>query len=283
MRGMLCAGVMTLALCQAAQAENLFVGDWSRAVQPGAGTWRYLQTMRSDSMTIEVDPTHPVSGARVAHFTVRPGDKVGGWSGERSEVAMMQDAKGRRAVVTAQSGREFYGISVKVPAGWQPPERDSNNHVWGIFFQLHGPDNLAASPSLSFQLQSEFGLGLHGGGLYRNRRGGVHAPSGYPFTDGALNPGRWVQFLMDVKWSADDQGAVVIWRRDQGAKDFAKVLELHDISNLQYGLDQPLGDHYWKTGFYRSDGRRLTHEVWIGPVVRGTNRDEVAKAAFGRP
>jgi len=281
MRKILWASAAMLAMAQAAQAENLFVGDWSRAIAPGSSTWRYLQTMHPDSFRVEHDPSHP-AGGRVAHFTVRPGDKVGGWSGERSEVAMMQDARGRKAVVTAASGREFYGLSVKVPVGWQPPERDRNNHVWGLFFQLHGPDELAASPSISLGVESRFQLGLHGGPLHRNRRFGM-GPATYSFSDGSLKEGSWVQFLLDVKWSADEKGWVVVWRRDQGAKDFTKVLEIHDISNLQYGIDRPLGDHYWKTGFYRSDGRRLTHELWIGPVVRGTNRNEVAKAAFGRP
>lgn len=282
MRHILSLVAALLSMAAAAHAENTFVGNWSRAVERAPGTWRYLHTMHADSMRVETDPTHP-AGGKVARFVVRPGDKVGGWSGERAEVAVMQDAKGREMVVTPASGREFYGISVKVPTTWQPPERDGSNGVWGIFFQLHGPNELHASPSLSLELESEFSLGLHGGPLIGNRRDGTIAPATYRFSDGSLRPGQWVQFLMDVKWSADDRGWVVVWRRDQGAREFTKVAEVTEISNLQYGAGRPVGDHYWKAGFYRANGRLLTHEVWLGPVVRGTNSDEVIKAAFGTP
>lgn len=265
-----------------AGAENIFVGDWSRPVALGGpATWRYLHTMGPGAVTIEPDPTS--STGRVARFVVRPGDKVGGWSGERAEVSHMQDASGRPAAVNAASGREFYGLSVKVPANWQPPERNARNQVWGLFFQLHGPDDLHASPSVGLDAGADFHLTLHGGALINNRRGGIEYPRHYRFTDGSLNRGRWVQFLMEIKWSADDDGWVLVWRRDQGARDFVKVAEVRDVATLQYGTDQPIKDHYWKAGFYRSEGRLLTHELWLGPVVRGTDRNEVAKAAFGRP
>jgi hypothetical protein len=267
----LAAAAMILA--GTAGAETLFEGDWSRSVAVGgAGAWRYRHTMRPDSMRIENDPTRR---ARVARFIVRPGDNVGGWSGERAEVAIMQDRNGKLLSVTPSSGREFYGLSVKIPPGWQPPERNRLGETWGMVFQLHGPDELKAPPSLSLEVLGDFQIGLHGGALLPSR-----TPRAYRLSDGALNPGRWVEFLLDVKWSADDQGWVVVWRRDEGG-DFRKVLDLANIANLQYGFDQPIGEHYWKAGFYRSEGRS-THEVWLGPVVRGSDRDAVAKAAFGR-
>jgi hypothetical protein len=45
--------------------------------------------------------------------------------------------------------------------------------------------------------------------------------------------------MMDVIWSYDNNGRLAIYRRDEGEKDFTKVLELNNIPTLQYRFGAP--------------------------------------------
>lgn len=107
----------------------------------------------------------------------------------------------------------------------------------------------------------------------------------YAFSDGQLNRGHWVEFMIDVVWSYASNGRLTIYRRDEGQLQFRKVFERSNLATLQtqYGTPEGTFSHYWKTGFYRSTTADLTNVLWLGPFVRGTNFDEVAKAAFGSP
>jgi hypothetical protein len=82
--------------------------------------------------------------------------------------------------------------------------------------------------------------------------------------------------MMDVIWSYDNNGRLAIYRRDEGEKDFTKV-------QYRFGAPKNEGQHYWKTGFYRSTTEGFTSVIWLGPLVRGTSFEDVAKIAFGAP
>ena len=115
----------------------------------------------------------------------------------------------------------------------------------------------------------------------------------YKFTNGDLRKGHWVQFLLDAVWKTDATGMVKVYRRDEGESDFQKVLQLSGIPTLQTSQYIPTDlehcpscapvniVHYWRVGYYRSTSPDQTNVLWLGPVVRGTTFDEVAKAAFG--
>ena len=195
----------------------------------------------------------------------------------------MRNTKGQDFPVNTTSGHEFYGLSIKLDAKWQAPDAGPGGYVWGTFFQLHGQDSLHASPSIALMAESDFHLDVCAGDLLDGgKRTKVRPPEHLPFTDGALNPGRWTEFLLDVVWAVDTTGSVTVYRREHGKVEWTKVLEKLATPTLQYAFGTPPADHYWKTGYYRSEGTH-TSVLWLGPMVRGTDREKVAKAAFGKP
>jgi len=272
--------ITSLFLVSSSHANPIFTAEWTKGLRMFPGQWQYLHAVGKDRLRPERDPSSP-KGGTVARVEVRPGDKV--ISSERSEVCMMQDSWGRPLPVRSTSGHEYYGISVKLDLKWQAPQPNAAGYAWGTFFQLHGPDSLGASPSIALMAEKDFHLDVCGGdvmdGGKRTKPKGVVS---LPYTDGSLNLGRWNQFLVDVVWAADNTGSITIYRRNEGKMQWIKVLEKQNTPTLQYGFGQQVGDHYWKTGFYRSESSH-TNLLWLGPIVRGNNRNEVAVAAFGMP
>ncbi len=294
-----------VCLCQNANAAILFDGEWDDFGKyfEGAGTgvihwqadhrpshWHAIQEKEMGRITVENDITSPKHGA-VARIEVRPGDNLG-WTGERAEVSDMlrkNPTTGRTEhyCVHESDGHEFYGIAVKLSEDWQPPKKNNGNGpLWGIFLQLHGPNNFDAPPPFALAVDSDFHVNLGGGDLLDGGRATKRLEGkSYAFSDGSLHRGHWVQFMIDVTWSYNDHGHVVIYRRDEGETSFRKMLEKYDFSTLQsqYGTPEDSFGHYWKAGFYRSITAGLTNILWLGPLVRGTDFDEVAKVAFGTP
>lgn len=247
--------------------------------------WLQMTAKSPSRITFVQDPASPTGGL-VARFEVRPGDHTK-LSGDRAELVHMW-INGTRFPVTPASGHEFYGISVKVAPDWQAPGGDMRmpQFKWGIFMQLHSPDIFAAPPAIALEATSDFHLGMCSGDLLKGgTRNGNKDAIDIPFSNGALNRGHWVQFVIDVTWALDHRGAIAIYRRDEGQTAFAKVLDLPNTPTLQwkYGIDSGNTDHYWAVGFYRSRNADLTNVLWLGPIVRGTTFDEVAKTAFGKP
>jgi len=247
----------------------------------GANHWRIIQERGKDRIQVEQDPTSPKGGA-VLRVEVRPGDSVG-WSGERAEVSHMLSPSGAQYPVTADSGHEVYGISVKLDPAWQPP---AHKWHWGLFLQLHSPDDYVAPPAFAFAAEEDFHINVNAGDLVE---GGTLSHNkdakSLPLTRGDLRPGHWVQFLIDVIWAYDDRGSLTIYRRDEGETAFTAVLTQPGQPTLQFRstTPNPVGTHYWKMGYYRSISPGVTSRLWLGPLVRGTSQQEVAIAAFGRP
>jgi hypothetical protein len=246
--------------------------------------WLQVHAKSPTRITLVQDPISP-KGRLVARFEVRPGDYT--VSGDRAElVYMWKDSS--RFPVTAASGHEFYGISVKVAPDWRAPGDDLRYRgtKWGVFMQLHSPDIFSAPPAVALSATNDFHLSMDSGDLLnggtRNRNNDV---VDIPFSNGALERGHWVQFVIDVTWALDRRGAIAVYRRDEGQTAFVKVLDRPNIPTLtsKYGIDPGKNEHYWAVGFYRSRNADLTNVLWLGPIVRGTMFDEVAKTAFGRP
>jgi len=280
---------------------NDFLAFWGP--KPMGNTWLYNTSSAADRIRLEVDPDSPKKGM-VARFEVRSGDHRVIHSGERSEMYTMLDGKGKKLPVTEQSGHEFYGISVKVDPDWQAPQRESadkGNVKWGTFMQLHSPNAFNSPPAIDLSLEHEFALRMNAGELIKivpdRKTGGfkqIRNDSQYfKLTNGDLNKGHWVQFVLDVVWKTDSTGSVRLYRRDENQIDFQQVLTLNDIPTLQTSKYIPTDlascpscatdniVHYWRVGYYRSTSPNQTNVLWLGPIVRGTSFDEVAKAAFG--
>jgi len=276
-RHLVLAATLLLALAERQHAAPIFAADWAQCLEKFPGQWSELHAMEKSRLQAGTDPTSPRAGA-VVRVEVRPGDKVGGWTGERAEVCAMRSADGSPLPVKASRDHEYYALSVKPDAAWQPPQPNAARETWGTFFQLHGPDRLHAPPSFALMAEKDFHVNLCGGDLLNPK---TRNPVSYPLTDGALHPGAWTEFLLDVVWAADATGSVTIYRRNKNDSAWTKVLEKQGLATLQHEGPRPVEDHYWKAGFYRSESPVATR-LWLGPIARGANRDDVAVAAFGR-
>jgi hypothetical protein len=249
----------------------------------GPNHWRIIQEKGVDRMIAMPDPTSPKGGS-VLRVEVRPGDNVG-YTGERAEVAAMIGPDGTRFPVTEESGHEYYAVSIKLDPQWQPPSPTAGP-VWGVFLQLHGPDDFEAPPPIALAAVNDFHVDycagdlVEGGSLHRNKDS---TPLTLSRSD--LRRGHWVEFVLDVTWSYDDKGSLAVYRRDEGEKTFVKVLSKEALPTLQFRSSTPVvqGTHYWKMGYYRAISPGVTSRLWLGPLVRGTSFDDVATAAFGHP
>jgi hypothetical protein len=199
---------------------------------------------------------------RVAVFTVFAGDRVRNWSGERTEVVLGGTSAQFR--VSGNEGLEYYRIAVKLSKDWKAPEPDALGRTWGIFLQLHGPDTYAAPPAVALSVEERFCLALHGGDVDFNR------VTRHCFHHSNLNPGQWVELVLEIRWSSNNDGAVAVYRRDQGLETWDKTLEVSAVPTLQRrGVKAPAA-HYWKAGLYRSAGA-WRNTLSLGPITRGAN------------
>jgi hypothetical protein len=248
----------------------------------GNAAWNAVQVWAPDRIRLESGPAYG-NLAKVAHITVKPGDKVGGWTGERAEVAILHDESGRPIFETPESGTQYFAFSIFLPTSWRQPEIDpACTCRWGIAFQLHGPDAYGASPPLALSLTDDFHLALNGGDI--DALGPYHTRD-YAFSDGSLNLGRWTDFVFKIKFATDNAGAVTVWRRNQGAAKFTQVADVKNVATLQAMPSReaaPGGHtHYWKQGFYRSTSPHVVSELFLTGLVRAPDREEAIAAAFG--
>src|SRR5574343_2050239 len=171
----------SVALAPAVAAS--IVEDWSAA----RGAYD-IHAVGADRFVIESDQDGKFG--KVAKFTIKPGDVFKKSSGERSEVVLDGWQDTSRFKVPGSEGLEYYRISVKLAPDWQPPEYDKANQRWGIFFQLHGPNDYIAPPAISLHAENEFGLFVLGGNL-ASKTGGRRF-----LTNPNLNLGKWVDFIL---------------------------------------------------------------------------------------
>jgi hypothetical protein len=257
----------------------------------GPNHWRIVQEKGLNRLVMAQDPTSPKGGA-VLQVQVLPGDNVG-WTGERAEVSHMLSPTGAQYEVTAANGHEVYGISIKLDPNWVPPLHDATHgNTWGIFLQLHSPDQFDSPPAFQLAVTTQFNAGLLGGDLIDtngNRRG----VNSYTLTKADLQAGHWVQFVVDVVWAYGNTGSLTVYRKDEGDVSFVSVLTQTGVPTLQFDSQLPNSQntstaqnatkyvHYWKTGYYRSVSPGVTSRLSLGPVIRGTSLPEVQAAAFG--
>jgi hypothetical protein len=138
--------------------------------------------------------------------------------------------------------------------------------------QLHGPDHLDAHPVVA--------IGVDADGYNLDHFGGDVAVA--PRIHRELGPvalGQWTDFILKIRFAKDTTGMITIWRRNEGQQNFHEVARLSGIPTLQYRGTDPVGGHYWKTGFYRSK-EAFTNTLWNDGVTRASTYEE-ALASFG--
>ena len=169
------------------------------------GQWIGRDVWAPDRITNVTNPGYPGTSS-VYRFVVKPGDKVGGWTGERAEFSGIRTAKGL-LVEGEDSGTQYYAFSVYIPAGWKPPEADpASKAVWGDILQLHGPIGFLNAPPVSIDLINHYTVSVRGGDA--DVLGNWHGKT-YELKDGgAIRFDQWEDFVLMIKFARDDKGEV---------------------------------------------------------------------------
>jgi hypothetical protein len=221
-----------------------FIGDWESGNVTGAGSWGYRQTIAADRFRL-LNDGGARQGSYYARVEVRPGDDpLNCHCGtERSEVLDMGGID-----EDEQSGTVRYAFSVKFDPSWQAPV-STGGGAWGIFLQLHGPDSMHTNPAFALNATDKIQLSL--------RTGDVDAVGllAFQLTNNALNKGKWIDFILTIKYAKYATGYVILERRDEGQASYAEVLNVQNVATLQYSSSITSGavlGHYMKHGLYRN-------------------------------
>jgi len=233
-----------------------FVADWE------TGDWSpFPQVACKPEQFAAV--TRPVrQGVYSARFTVRPGDKWGGYSGERCELA--------REYREFEGDEYYYGWSTLFPADWTAPA------YYGIILQWHSPAPISPPIAISasgseLEVQVETGDIDGGAGEYRQNTTVLNS----------LELGTWHDFIIHIKFQSRYTGFIELWHRLEGDADFSLIYSQRNIPTLQRSAAEPGAYEraYIQHGFYRGDGGSNTNVVYQDNLRRGTTYD-VVRAAF---
>ena len=202
-----------------------------------------------------------------------PGDNYGS-SGERAEVYGMYGPDGKQIFENETSGTQFYAISVYLPLDFVSPTG------WGEFQQLHTNDIYHSYPTFAIGATDTYYVQMISGDLDALNDPTKSHTVKYPI--GALQRGKWVDFVWEIKFAKIFTGTVDVWRRIEGETSFTKVLSVANIPTLSFKSSVSGGavlDAYWKTGYYTSP-ETFTRVIYIDSNTRGDNFDAVVADAF---
>lgn len=236
-----------------------FFGDWERGTVSGTGSgnWIRSELVAPDRLTV-VRGADARQGEYYARVEVRPNDNpltsccVGT---ERAEVSGMQDGSGGAIEENESSGTQQYTVSVKFDPSWQTiidygSATGKWTGAWGIFLQLHGPDQLGTNPAWALSATDKIRLNLRVGDIENSTQ-----PKGYDLSNGNVTIGKWIDFILTVRYAADNTGYISLLRRDEGEASYTQVLNLRNTPTLQYSSRINAGriaNHYIKHGLYRN-------------------------------
>jgi len=239
-----------------------FTGDWETG---DASQWRGNHWNRnvplSEQFRIVSDTVR--QGRYAARFTVRPGDKFGSTSGERSEVLLLGSDE-------TEGSDRWYAWSTLFPTGWTTPSG------WSIFVQWHSRYN--APPPVAFNVNGDQLVVNTNTGEVNANGTGTNKVS-YPFANN-LRRGEWNDFVVHIVWTAGN-GSITVWHR-AGSDPFDKALDVVGIPTLQT-IDAVPSDNYLKLGLYRNDDPTDTDVLYQDGFHRATAPAGLAGAFPGDP
>jgi hypothetical protein len=267
--------------------SKIFVGGFETAIYqyPNAvNNWQAPQPSPPGDRLTRVN-----SPARCGNWSLRamvkPGDNYGS-SGERAEVYGMYGPDGKQIFENEASGSQFYAISVYLPLDFVAPYNSLHPNwgsAWGIFQQLHGNDVYHAPPPFAIGATDSYYVQIFSGDLDYLSDRTKSLTIKYPI--GALQRGKWVDFVWKIKFAKTFTGSVDVWKRIEGETDFTNVLSVANIPTLQFASsvrDGAVLDAYWKTGYYTSQ-ETFTRVIYIDCNTRGGNFNDVVASAFPMP
>ncbi|MFA6433994.1 MAG: Ig-like domain-containing protein, partial [Elusimicrobiales bacterium] len=235
-----------------AEAAVSFYGDWETGLVTGSGdhNWNHTQISANDPSRITVRPASDGGGHQgnyYARFEVRSGDGGGPGHTERSEVVHMKDAGNNIIYENATSGTVRYSFSVKFDPSWQTLVGDSNG-AWGIFLQLHGDNGINPAWGFGATPDDTIVFGMRAGDVQGESE--INRGRDFDLSNGSLNKGHWIDFILTVKYATDNTGSVSVQRKDEGDSSYTQVLSVTNVPTLQYNDGSATGNHYMKHGLY---------------------------------
>ena len=214
------------------QLAALWVGDFETG---NLSQWSLVQAVAADR--IQVIPDLVRQGRFATRFEVRDGDNKGG---ERAELA--------RTAKEKPGSEYFYGWSTYFASNFP------STGGWQEIIQWKGDDS--GSPPLAVDVDNNI-LKLQAGPQASDRT---------PLWKTTLQRGRWLDFVVHVKWSPDAKvGFVEMWFNG------AKVLERRSLNTMYPGKD-----NYLKQGLYRSSNVSGSSVLWHDAMRVGTSYESVA-------
>ena len=223
-----------------------FYGDWESKTVIGDGNrnWSYAELVAADRMRLITD-----SRGTYARVEVRSGDNPLDfccYDTDRAEVTGMQTVNNQPIFDNLGSGTQRYTLSVKFDGSWQTIYDDGNG-AWGIFAQLHPPS--ASNPTWALSATDAIRLNVRGGDEQTSQI------DVYKLSRADLALGKWIDFIVTIRYKRDNSGWITVQRRDEGESAFVEVLKVVDRPTLSYDSKVnggAVGDHYMKFGFYRN-------------------------------
>ena len=85
-----------------------------------------------------------------------------------------------------------------------------------------------------------------------------------------MNVGKWIDFIVTVKYAKDNTGFITIQRRDEGQTNFTQVLSITNTPTVQYDPNVnngAVGNHYMKHGLYRNS-QSFTSVLYLDGFTR---------------
>ena len=218
------------------QPPALWVGDFETGNLSQWTQVGQVQAVAADR--IRVIPDLVRQGRFATRFEVRDGDNKGG---ERAELA--------RTAIKEKPGTEyFYGWSTYFASNFPSPAG------WQEIIQWKGDDS--GSPPLSVDVDNNV-LKLQAGPQRADRT---------PLWKTTLERGRWLDFVVHVKWSPDAKvGFAEMWFNG------AKVLERRALNTMYPGEE-----NYLKQGIYRASSVNGPSVLWHDAMRVGTSYESVA-------
>ncbi|HEY8271998.1 MAG TPA: heparin lyase I family protein [Pseudobdellovibrionaceae bacterium] len=241
-------------------SSSSFFGDWESGTLTGSGNYNWSQSQIStkSSYTLLNDGGGR-QGSYYARVSVAP--RRCRSCVERSEVVQMQDAQNHPIVENESSEIQRYSFSVKFDSSWKPIV-GNRSEAWGIFLQLRSPNTFPTRAAWAFNASNTITFRQRGGNL-RYNKGKI-----YPLSNNSLNTGKWIDFVLTIKYAKDNTGFFRIHRRDEGETTFTEVLNVTEVPTLQT-RDGVVADHVIRHGLSRNH-HNFTSILYLDGFTRET-------------
>lgn len=210
-----------------------------------------------DRYALELEPPRSEWGKQErikvveAPLAARPGDKA-----VKFTVARQLNSFRSELALTAEPGFQdrWYGVRIFVPADWVFGSANTTDNS-DIVTQWHHISSLPASatgkyPSLSVSIQ--------GTTWAINNNFGVEGQATRDnfVATGRVEAGQWTAWVFHIKWSAESDGVLQIW------KDGVLAVDKHGPTTYKPGH---LRTPYWKIGIYHPNWRTRNEAKFNSP------------------